>query len=54
MFGLTSSRGASGAGSIVINHPVERVFSFIAVEEGAKRTVRNQRNLLESSTRLSI
>jgi hypothetical protein len=32
MFGLTSSRGASGTGSIVINKPVENVFNFIAVD----------------------
>ncbi len=32
MFGLTSSRGASGAGSIVINQPVDKVFNFIAVD----------------------
>jgi hypothetical protein len=32
MFGLTSSRGASGTGSIVINKPVEKVFHFIAVD----------------------
>ena len=32
MFGLTSSRGASGTGSIVINKPVDKVFNFIAVD----------------------
>ena len=32
MFGLTSNRGASGAGSIVINKPVATVFNFIAVD----------------------
>ena len=32
MFGLTSSRGASGTGSIVINKPVDTVFNFIAVD----------------------
>jgi len=32
MFGLTSSRGASGTASIVINQPVDKVFSFIAVD----------------------
>ncbi len=32
MFGLTSSRGASGTGSITINRPVESVFNFIAVD----------------------
>jgi hypothetical protein len=32
MFGLTSSRGASGTGSIIINEPVDKVFNFIAVD----------------------
>ena len=32
MFGLTSSRGASGTGSIVINKPVDKIFNFIAVD----------------------
>jgi len=32
MFGLTSSRGATGTASIVINKPVDTVFSFIAVD----------------------
>lgn len=31
MFGLTSNRGASGTGSIVINQPVEKVFNFITL-----------------------
>ena len=32
MFGLTSNKGASGTGSIVINKPVDIVFNFIAVD----------------------
>ena len=32
MFGLTSNKGASGTGSIVINQPVDKVFNFIAVD----------------------
>jgi hypothetical protein len=32
MFGLTSSRGATGTASIIINKPVDKVFSFIAVD----------------------
>jgi len=32
MFGLTSNKGASGTGSIVINQPVDMVFNFIAVD----------------------
>lgn len=32
MFGLTSSHGATGSASIVINKPVETVFAFIAVD----------------------
>jgi len=32
MFGLTSSRGATGTASIVINKPVDTVFNFIAVD----------------------
>ena len=32
MFGLTSNRGASGTGSIIINKPVATVFNFIAVD----------------------
>jgi hypothetical protein len=32
MFGLTSSRGAVGTASIVINKPVDTVFNFIAVD----------------------
>jgi len=32
MFGLTSSRGATGTASIVINQPVDKVFNFIAVD----------------------
>jgi hypothetical protein len=32
MFGLTSSRGATGTASIVINKPVDKVFNFIAVD----------------------
>jgi len=32
MFGLTSSRGASGTGSIIINKPADKVFNFIAVD----------------------
>ena len=31
MFGLTSNKGASGTGTIVINEPVDKVFNFIAV-----------------------
>lgn len=31
MFGLPSSRGASGTGSIIIDRPVETVFDFITV-----------------------
>lgn len=30
MFGLTSNHGATGTASIVINKPVDKVFSFIA------------------------
>ena len=32
MFGLTSSRGATGTASILINKPVDNVFNFIAVD----------------------
>ncbi len=32
MFGLTSNRGASGTGRIVINQPLAKVFNFIAVD----------------------
>ena len=32
MFGLTSNKGASGTGTIVINKPVDKVFNFIAVD----------------------
>ncbi|MFI3121656.1 MAG: SRPBCC family protein [Methylococcaceae bacterium] len=32
MFGLTSKRGASGTGRIVINQPLVNVFNFIAVD----------------------
>ena len=32
MFGLTSSHGATGTASIVINKPVDKVFHFIAVD----------------------
>jgi hypothetical protein len=32
MFGLTSSRGATGTASIVIKQPVDKVFNFIAVD----------------------
>jgi hypothetical protein len=32
MFGLLSSRGATGTASIVINQPVDKVFNFIAVD----------------------
>ena len=32
MFGLTSNKGASGTGSVVINQPVDKVFNFIAVD----------------------
>ena len=32
MFGLTSNRGASGTGRIVINQPLIKVFNFIAVD----------------------
>ena len=32
MFGLTSNKGASGTGSIVINQPVDKVFNFIAID----------------------
>lgn len=32
MFGLTSNKGASGIGIIIINQPVEKVFNFIAVD----------------------
>lgn len=31
MFGLTSNRGASGTGNIVINKPVETVFNYIVL-----------------------
>jgi len=32
MFSLTSNRGASGTGNIVINKPVETVFNFIVLD----------------------